>query len=335
MSQIRGVNLGGWLVLEKWMTPSLFKGTAAVDEYTFSQDADKKRLTALRRHRETFITEQDFAWIAGQGLNAVRLPLGYWSFGGVKPYVDCEEYVGRALTWAKRHGLKVLLCVHGAPGSQNGQDHSGRIGPVHWPKDRCNPLLTETFVRQLAVRYGTHPAVWGIELLNEPSTANPKRTLRRYYEAAYRTIRQVSGSAPAIVMSDGFKPRRFKRVLRPAKFPYTYIDTHQYQVFTDADRQLDLAGHLAKTAGPVARELRRMAKFHPVLVGEWSAALDEASLQGQDGPLRDQAHQAYAASQLAVYETTAGWFYWSYRTESPGPWDYRYCREQGWLPAFR
>ena len=32
---LRGVNLGGWLVLEKWMTPSLFDGTAAADETYF------------------------------------------------------------------------------------------------------------------------------------------------------------------------------------------------------------------------------------------------------------------------------------------------------------
>ena len=29
--KVRGVNLGGWLVLEKWMTPSIFEGLNAVD----------------------------------------------------------------------------------------------------------------------------------------------------------------------------------------------------------------------------------------------------------------------------------------------------------------
>ena len=28
-SNLRGVNLGGWLVLEKWITPSLFEGLQA------------------------------------------------------------------------------------------------------------------------------------------------------------------------------------------------------------------------------------------------------------------------------------------------------------------
>ena len=31
--KIKGVNLGNWLVLEKWMNPALFEGTTAEDEY--------------------------------------------------------------------------------------------------------------------------------------------------------------------------------------------------------------------------------------------------------------------------------------------------------------
>ena len=30
---IKGVNLGNWLVLEKWMSPALFSGKTAEDDY--------------------------------------------------------------------------------------------------------------------------------------------------------------------------------------------------------------------------------------------------------------------------------------------------------------
>ena len=33
MDKIKGVNLGNWLVLEKWMSPGLFDGTDAMDEF--------------------------------------------------------------------------------------------------------------------------------------------------------------------------------------------------------------------------------------------------------------------------------------------------------------
>ena len=33
IKNIKGVNLGGWLVLEKWMTPELYQDYKAEDEY--------------------------------------------------------------------------------------------------------------------------------------------------------------------------------------------------------------------------------------------------------------------------------------------------------------
>jgi len=41
-------------------------------------------------------------------------------------------YLKRLLQWADEIGLKILLDLHGAPGSQNGFDNSGRRGDVHW-----------------------------------------------------------------------------------------------------------------------------------------------------------------------------------------------------------
>ena len=40
--KIKGVNLGGWLVLEKWMAPHLFDGTNADDEYYLPQELSEK-----------------------------------------------------------------------------------------------------------------------------------------------------------------------------------------------------------------------------------------------------------------------------------------------------
>ena len=58
---LTGVNLGGWLILERWMTPTLFEGTDAQDEYSFMQTPSAK--AKLRNHQKTFITERDFKWL--------------------------------------------------------------------------------------------------------------------------------------------------------------------------------------------------------------------------------------------------------------------------------
>ena len=84
--KLRGVNLGGWLVLENWMTPSLFAGLNAEDETSYCVELGAKATPALHKHWHDFITRDDFAWLANIGINAVRIPIGHWLFGADYPY---------------------------------------------------------------------------------------------------------------------------------------------------------------------------------------------------------------------------------------------------------
>ncbi|PPR05615.1 hypothetical protein CVT26_009136, partial [Gymnopilus dilepis] len=124
--KIRGVSLAGWLVIDQWMTPSLFAHTnsSVIDEWTFCQYQDRQTAArALEKHWKTFITEADFAAIAAAGLNHVKIPIGYWAFDVVdgEPYVQGQlPYLMKAVSWAEVHGLKVIIDLFGAPGSQNG-----------------------------------------------------------------------------------------------------------------------------------------------------------------------------------------------------------------------
>ena len=133
--KIRGVNLGNWLVLEKWMSPSMFEGTSVGDEYhlarALSPEVYKER---IRRHRKEFITEQDFALIARMGMNAVRIPVPYFIFGDRSPFIGCIEELDNAFDWAEKWGLKILIDLHTVPGSQNGFDNGGLSGV-------CNPAI--------------------------------------------------------------------------------------------------------------------------------------------------------------------------------------------------
>lgn len=76
--KIRGVNLGNWLVLEKWMSPSLFDGTTAEDEYYLPMQLDRSVYEArIKQHRSEYITERDFITMRAIGLNTVRIPVPY------------------------------------------------------------------------------------------------------------------------------------------------------------------------------------------------------------------------------------------------------------------
>jgi glucan 1,3-beta-glucosidase len=48
--RLSGVSLGGWLVLEKWMTPSLFAGLDATDETSFCVELGAEAEERLSRH---------------------------------------------------------------------------------------------------------------------------------------------------------------------------------------------------------------------------------------------------------------------------------------------
>ena len=59
--QINGVNLGNWLVLEKWMKPGIFAASGEADEIWLHRATGSAELEALlTRHRDTYITEADF-----------------------------------------------------------------------------------------------------------------------------------------------------------------------------------------------------------------------------------------------------------------------------------
>jgi glucan 1,3-beta-glucosidase len=111
-----------------------------------------------------------------------------------------------------------------------------------------------------------------------------------------------------------------------------YIDRHEYQTFSAGDKRLDILGHLYKTLRDVPKLLDKMARRHPLIIGEWSLALDPASFKGLAEPQRAAAYRAYGAAQLITYEETAAWFYWSYKTEGGGSWSFRDVVDKGWLP---
>lgn len=115
--KVRGVNLGGWLVLEPWITPSMFREGGPKDEYSLSAElGPDEGFRRLSDHWNSWITEDDFRQIAGAGLNHVRIPIGYWSVLKLDndPYISgAYDKLGQALDWAQGAGLKVMIDLHG------------------------------------------------------------------------------------------------------------------------------------------------------------------------------------------------------------------------------
>ena len=219
---VRGVSLGGWLSTEPWITPSLFDKTGndlMVDEYTFGQLQPREvALAALKEHWDTFITEADIAEIAAAGLNHIRVPIGYWAFesgfSNDEPYISGQlPYLHKVIGWATNHGLKVIIDLHGAPGSQNGLDNSGeRTDPPRWHSNRTNVERTNEVIKEIAGLFANDPTnIPIIAPLNEPAgfkDYNIVTTARQYWLDSYQSIRYPAGqseSSTVVLISDAFQ----------------------------------------------------------------------------------------------------------------------------------
>lgn len=322
---LRGVNLGGWLIAEKWMTPSLFEGSTARNEYELSQEPKgRKQLTS---HHQEFIREEDFKWLADHGIEIVRIPFGYWIFGDSKPYIGAIDQLDWAIEVAKKYNILVLLDMHGAVGGQNEKAHCGcGNSPKHtsWLSNRASKRDTIEVLEKIAKRYQKEQHIWGIQLLNEPTVGLLGLRLAWWYRTAYRRIAKVARPGTKIVFSDGFRPWSLVGAIRGRSDYPVVMDCHLYYCFgANKSSSYRIQKQRVVAAG---HKLKLLNIFQPIIVGEWSGALDNS--------VRDSDRTDFISTQQKAYRSAIASFYWSYKLESNDSWNYRYLTEQGQLPRW-
>lgn len=287
---IRGVNVGGWLNIEPFITPSFFENFGArdgvVDEWTLTSKLGRTQ-TALKleEHYSTFITRKTFSDIRAAGLDHVRFPFGYWiveTYSG-DPYLPqvSWRYLLRGIEYCRQNGLRVNLDLHGAPGSQNGWNHSGRQGVIGWLNGTdgdTNAQRTLDIHHKLSVffaqpRYKNLVTMYGI--VNEPRNVElDTEKVVRWTQSAIDQIR-ADGITGIIVFGDGFMGLdNWQGKLQGNKD--LLLDVHQYVIF-NVD-QLSL-GHRDKLnfacsawTQQSTRSMDKTTGFGPTMCGEWSQA---------------------------------------------------------------
>ncbi|WWD19743.1 hypothetical protein CI109_104207 [Kwoniella shandongensis] len=341
--QQQSVNLGSWFVQEQWMNPSLFKCASGNKQAEFDVangwgSVDNAR-QVLERHWDEWITESDFQYLASIGINTVRLPIGYWSLGPVycqgtafesvsAAYVNSWPRVVRSINWAAKYGLGVLVDLHGAPGSQNAQGHSGvSDGQQNLFNNPTNIQLTINILTYLTQQLVKVNNVVGIQILNEPSNVD---SLPAFYSQVITTLRQVSPEAAAFpfYINDAFDMNRFADYVstRP---DFVVLDHHSYFVFGDAASQNtpvpQLTSSLRPGQGSLSQQMIGAAaeERRNIVIDEFSCALSEQALAASSDPVADR--RAFCTGQMESYtNATAGYSFWSYKTEGC-PSDVNWC----------
>ena len=121
------------LTFSPYITPSLFSpyplSLGIKDEYTLSQHlGPEKAALEIEEHYMRFVTKASFAEMRDAGFDHVRISFPYWIIENTNPDDPYVEKIGwryllRAIEWAREVGLRINLCLHAAPGSQNGFNH--------------------------------------------------------------------------------------------------------------------------------------------------------------------------------------------------------------------
>ncbi|PWN47653.1 glycoside hydrolase [Violaceomyces palustris] len=372
-TKVRGVNLGGWLVAEPWITPSLFDNTGdsrVIDEWTFGQYVGDA-YSRLESHWASFITEDDFRQIASAGLNHVRIPIGYWAFdtSNGEPYVRSNQfnYLIKAVRWARNHNIKVLIDLHGAPGSQNGFDNSGRKGAIRWPNNPNNANRAKAALQTMAKTFSAsefYGTVTVIELLNEPAGFNGNALLeytKQFYRDGYGAVRQSFGNV-AVAIHDAFQDLSYwNGFMPPPQYQQVLLDTHIYSVFSPGENAMSKDQRLnffCSKASSISSSQNNLW----TIVGEWTTAptdcakylngrgvgarydgsfggdsyyIGSCSAKTGNGNNFSQTYKNYLRdmfeTQISVYERGSGWIMWTWKTEQAADWDYKRGLAGGWI----
>ncbi|KAI9759062.1 MAG: hypothetical protein M1835_000472 [Candelina submexicana] len=287
---IRGMNVGGWLNLEPFITPSMFESydskLGIVDEYTLCQHLGPSGAAqTLEKHYATFVTERTMADIQAAGLDHIRIPFSYWAvvtYPG-DPYVPqiSWRYLLRGIEWARKHGLRVKLDLHAVPGSQNGWNHSGRQGSVGWLNGTDGALNGQRSLdihNQLSTffaqpRYKNIVTIYG--LVNEPKmTKLPVADVLTWTTSAAQIVRK-NGITANIAFGDGFLGLpNWKGKLQGVQG--LVLDVHQYVIFNTDQIAFTHKNKIDFTCGGWAAQMTQSSNpvtgFGPTLCGEWSQA---------------------------------------------------------------
>ena len=329
-----GVNLGSWFVQESYMAPSMFSCAYGDKQteldilkgYGTSDEGIQSARARFEEHWDTWINMTDFKKMPLVGVNTVRIPIGYWTLGGQwvkgtdfepyeKVYQNSWKFVQRAIQWADEMDIGVLIDIHGAYGSQNGQAHSGDTEKGTNFYNGSNMDRTKKMLLYLTKELAGVNNIVGIELLNEP---NNNGKLWSWYGQTMDAMRKVNKYAEDLPLyfHDAFDPSQGAKFAGQRK-DFVVQDTHSYFVFTDNDKNMPASKHTSQIKGPLLSQMNNTASQARgnLVVGEWSCALNERSLQSSDN--KQQATAQFCQAQTDTYlESTAGMIYWSWQMEN-------------------
>jgi len=260
------------------------------------------------------------------------------------------QYFLKAIQWARKYGLRINMDLHTIPGSQNGWNHSGKLGPINFlfgVMGIANAQRALAYIRTLT-EFVSQPEYKNVvpmfSIVNEawmPVIGQPQ--LQSFYLEAHDMIRNITGygegNGPFINIHEGFAGMQAWAGYL-AGSDRIALDLHPYFAF-DAPASVappsSFVGSPCSSWGP---ELNTsMQQFGFSMAGEWSVAINDCGYWVNGVGLGNRVEGSYPGSTavgncstfdaweswdagfktglndlaLSTMDALQNWFYWTWK----------------------
>lgn len=174
----------------------------------------------------------------------------------------------------------------------------------------------------------------GIQLVNEPQN---NKALPGWYAKSLKTLRSSSADLP-LYIHDAWNTDQYADFIK-SRDDFIVLDHHLYRCFTPQDQKHSGDEHAAilnQNTLSHFRNLSNKARGN-LVVAEYSAALNPASLRSNEPGEQDRQRRVFAKAQLDLFEQCCGgsWF-WCYKKQEgwDAGWSLRDATRAEIMPAF-
>jgi len=331
---LQGVNLGGYLLTERFFT-GLGDGDNPIveDDWTI-RDILTQRFGAtgcqelLRIYQDAYIKNFDLDYLKDLGVNLVRLPIFYrilqnddgtWVLNN-QGQIDFSK-IDYIVEECANRGIYVLLDLHGAPGAQSPEAHTGRVNFnklfENSPDGQMYRQRTEDLWEAIADHYKDNPWVCGYDLLNEPTGAPTNADLWSMYDRLYDAIRVIDQNH--MIVMEGIWD--WTTLPKPVDMNWNNVAYQFHYYLWNFDE--DIQAHMAYIDQEIAEAQIQQPLYQvPVMIGEFQGFTQKAIWEYYLQKFNEQ-HWSWAG--------------WTYKT-SPSPSNWGFFNQANYattLPKFR
>ncbi len=307
---LRGFSLGGWLIMEAWMTP-MNSTTNLPDNYSALQTLDSRfgvvtQQLLISTYQQAWIETNDLDNIKAMGMNVVRVPVWWADFEALDGTwrTDAFDRLDWLVTNAWQRGIYTIIDMHGVPGGQSTDQSTGQINQNQYWSNTNDQNSTTIIWQTIAAHYNNNPAVAGYDLINEPQGAPDSNSVWSAYDGLYQAIRAVDPDH-IIFMEGTWGNWDWSMLPDPAMFGWQNVayEMHEYQWTSSTNATAIMAG----VDNQVSDFKNHQSWNVPAFIGEFN----EFSA-GSDPTIPWK----YAVQQFN--SNNMNWTVWTYKTISGG-----------------